>query len=507
MAKYLINYLDRKSTINKDVYGNFAEHLGRCIYDGLWVGKDSPIPNIKGVRKDIIDALKAIKLPTLRWPGGCFADRYHWKDAIGPQEQRKKIVNKTWGGVVESNAFGTHEFMDMCEEIGCDVYLAGNLGTGTIQEMADWVEYITGGGDSEMANLRRQNGRQEPWKIKYFGIGNEVWGCGGEMTAEHYTNQYRQAYHFIGDHGFMVESSIKFIASGPCSDDYAWTDAVTKSLTTNTYCMSQVKKNPLMDGLAYHHYIFGGDSYFDLKEATDFDDKTWYKMLKKTADTEELIIRHDTAMSKYDPEKKVGLMVDEWGTWFKSEAGTNPAFLFQQNTMLDAVLAGVYLNIFNKHSDRIKMATIAQMINVLQAVILTEGEKIVMTPTYHVFDLYKDHQNATLLGSHIENTKVGVDDVQLNKLFESSSVDATGNVLSTIANTSTNQGETIEVSLHGKEIASVKAQVLCAELHSHNTFAEPNKVKIQDLAVKVVNGEIQVEIPAASVVKLEIKVK
>ena len=508
MGKYVINYLEKESTINKDIYGNFAEHLGRCIYDGLWVGKDSPIPNINGVRKDIIDALKAIKLPVLRWPGGCFADRYHWMDGIGPLENRKKIINKTWGGTVESNHFGTNEFMNMCEEIGCDVYIAGNLGTGSIQEMADWIEYITGDKDSEMANLRRQNGREEPWSIKYFGIGNEVWGCGGQMTADYYANQYRQAYNFISEQGFMVENDIKFIASGPCSDDYEWTDAVSKNLTKQTYCMSQIKSNPLMDGLAYHHYIFGGDSFFDIKEAYNFDDKQWYKMLKKTADTEELLVRHDTVMTKYDPEKKVGLMVDEWGTWYKTEPGTNPAFLFQQNTMLDAVLAGVYMNLFNKHSDRVKMATIAQTINVLQAVILTEGEKMILTPTYHVFDLYKEHMDATLLHSYIETQKVGVEDILVNKLFESSSMDKDGHVTSTIANTSLDANEALEISLFGKEVESVIAQVLkSADPHDYNTFEEPNKITLQELSSSLKDGLIYIEIPAASVVRLSIKVK
>lgn len=507
MAKYLINYLDRKSKINKEIYGNFSEHLGRCIYDGLWVGKDSPIPNVNGVRKDVIDALKKIKLPVLRWPGGCFADEYHWMDAIGPQSQRKKIVNKTWGSTVEDNSFGTNEFMDMCEEIGCEVYLSGNLGTGTIQEMVDWVNYITGDGDSEMANLRRKNGREKPWKLKYFGIGNEVWGCGGEMMPEYYANKYRHAYHFLSEKGFMSERGLQFIASGPCSDDYDWTDRVTKNLSKQTYCMSHVKNTPLMDGLSLHHYVFGGEGYFDLRLAYDFNEKEWYNMLKKAAGTEEIIVRHDVVMSKYDPEKKIGIMVDEWGSWYRSEPGTNPAFLFQQNTMCDAVLAAVYLNIFNKHSDRVKLATIAQLVNVLQAVILTEGEKMILTPTYHVFDLFKDHQDATLLNSYIESEKIGVDDVLVNNLFESSSVDEDGNVLATICNTSMDKGETVEATLYGKEIENVTAQVLYSKPHMYNTFDDPERITIKDFDVKLTDGGFKAEIPAASVVKISIKVK
>lgn len=507
MAKYLINYLHRKEKINKEIYGNFTEHLGRCIYDGIWVGEDSAIPNIHGVRKDIIDAFKQIKVPVLRWPGGCFADQYHWKDGIGDKSKRKKIVNKTWGGAVEDNSFGTHEFMDMCEEIGCDAYIAGNLGTGSIQEMMDWIEYITGDKDSEMVRLRRKNGREKPWKLKYFGIGNEVWGCGGEMMPDYYVNKYRHAYHFLSEKGFMTNGNLKFIASGPGSDDYDWTEQVTKNLTQQTYCMSQIKSEPLMDGLSFHHYVFGGEGYFNLRRAYDFDKKEWYNIIKKTAETEELIIRHDTVMSKYDPEKKIGLMIDEWGAWYGSEPETNPAFLFQQNTMCDAVIAAVYLNIFNKHSDRVKLATIAQAVNVLQAVVLTEGEKMLCTPTFHVFDLFKNHQDATLLESYIESGTVGVDDVLVNKLFESSSVDENGDVTATICNTSIDKAETIEVTLYGTEIEAVSARILTAEAHAYNTFDKPDKVEIAKWDAEYEDGVIRFDIPAGSVIQLSVKVR
>ena len=507
MAKYLINYLEQKSKINKEIYGNFTEHLGRCIYDGIWVGKDSAIPNVNGVRKDIIDAFKEIKLPVLRWPGGCFADQYHWKDGIGPMEQRKRIVNKTWGDAVEDNSFGTHEFMDMCEEIGCDAYIAGNLATGSIQEMLDWIEYITGDGDSEMANLRRKNGREKPWKLTWFGIGNEVWGCGGEMMPDYYVNQYRQAYHFLSQKGFMTSGSLKFIASGPGGDDYEWTDKVTDSLTTQTYCMSQIKSEPLMDGLSFHHYVYGGDGYFNLRRAREFDERQWYDIIRKAAEAEELIIRHDTVMTRHDPEKKVGLMIDEWGAWYGSEEGTNPAFLFQQNTMCDAVIAAVYLNIFNKHSDRIKLATIAQAVNVLQSVVLTEGEKMVLTPTYHVFELFKKHQDATLLGSYIESREIGVEGAKVNNLFESSSTDADGNVTATICNTSIDNPEQIEATLFGAEIESVKARILAQDAHACNTFEEPENVAIKVFDVIYSGSKIDFEIPAGSVVELSIRVK
>lgn len=506
MAKYLINYLDRRSTISKDVYGNFAEHLGRDIYDGLWVGKDSSIPNIGGVRKDVIDALKHIKLPVLRWPGGCFADTYHWKDAIGPQEQRKPIVNGVWGATLEDNSFGTNEFMDMCEEIGCDAYISGNLGTGTVQEMLDWVEYITGTGPSEMANLRRKNGREKPWNLKYFGIGNEVWGGGGMMTPEYYANVYRQYHNFLKSKGFGQQNSIQFIASGPSSDDYDFTDRVTSILYQPTKPMQQVSKDPLMNGLSLHHYAFGGDHYLNLKTAEDFDEAEWYALLKRGAITDELIRQHDTIMSKYDPEKKIGLIVDEWGSWYRAEPGTNPAHLFQQNTVRDAVLAGIYLSIFNKHSDRVHMATCAQLINVLQSVILTEGEKMLLTPTYHVLDLFKDHMDTVLLGSHVVNQKIGTDENQIDQIYESASVNADGNITVTLVNTSYTDPVEIDATLYGAAVKELTAQAVTGEPHACNTFSDPNKVHIINQDITATNEGFHLLLSAASVAKVSVKV-
>lgn len=512
MAKYLINYMNRKSKISKDIYGNFSEHLGRGIYGGLWVGKDSVIPNVNGVRKDVLEALKEIKLPVLRWPGGCFADQYHWKDAIGPQSERKGIQNKTWGDVMEDNSFGTHEFFDMCEEIGCDVYLAGNLGTGSIQEMVDWVDYITGDGKSEMAELRRKNGREKPWKLKYFGIGNEVWGCGGEMMSDYYANLYRHVYHFVSAKTFTATSSTKFIASGPSTGDYEWTDDVTKNLSQQTKPMSQVKSGPITDGLSMHHYSFamkpGAKSYFDLLTADDFGEEEWYDLLYKAVETEELIAKNDVIMSKYDPEKKIGLMVDEWGSWFRSEPGTNPHFLFQQNTMRDAVLAAISLNIFNKHSDRVHLTTIAQMVNVLQSIILTEGEKMVLTPTYYVFDLYKEHMEATLLDTYMETAKIGCGKNIIDNLFESSSVDAEGNITVTICNTSMTDNQTVDATLYGANVQTIEAQILVSgDPHDCNTFEQPNKIGLKDHAVVLTDDGFCVEVPAASVVRIRVQVK
>lgn len=516
MAKYIINYLDRKSHINKNIYGHFSEHLGRCIYDGVWVGENSPIPNVNGVRKDVIDALKQIKVPILRWPGGCFADTYHWKDGVGPQASRKTVANRMWGGVVEDNSFGTHEFMDMCEEIGCGAYLSGNLGSGTIQEMVEWVEYICDDIDTPMARWRRENGREKPWKIEAFGVGNEVWGCGGQMSPEYYATQFRQASHFINyvnANGISdmlsgkMKEQIKMIASGPNAEDYDFTDVLTKDLTRGGYNFNAMTGKPMADGVSLHYYTFPGKkAFFDAGTATEFEAKDWYHVLKTAAKIEDIVIRHDHVMSKYDPEKKIGLMVDEWGAWYKVEPGTNPAFLFQQNTMRDAVLAALTLNIFNKHSDRVKLATIAQMINVLQSVILTEGEKMVLTPTYHVFDMYKGHQEATLLGSFIESQKVGIGEDVLPNLFESSSVDADGNVLSTICNTSIDSSQTLEATLFGAKAKAVHATILWADPHACNTFADPDTVTIKTWTAELTDEGFRCEIPAGAVVSVQVQV-
>lgn len=509
--KYKINYNDRQTKINKDIYGHFSEHIGRCIYDGIWVGKDSSIPNINGVREDIINALRKIRVPVLRWPGGCYADMYHWMDGIGKPEERKRRVNKIWGGVVEDNSFGTHEFMDMCEEIGCEAYLSGNLGSGTIQEMSDWVDYITDPTDSEMANLRRKNGRDKPWKIGYFGIGNECWGCGGQMRPEYYADQYRQAAQYIRVNGErdmanMFDKGVKVVASGPDGKDTEWTDVVINSLTKSPFALNLPMDVFMTDGMSMHYYVFGGENFVNNKPAYDFDDSGWYRVMQGAAYMENMIQVHDEVMDKYDPNKGIGLMVDEWGGWHAAEPGTHPMMLFQQNTMRDAVLAGITLNIFNKRSDRVKLATIAQMINVLQSVILTEGEKMLLTPTYHIFDMYKDHQNAILLGSEIENRIIGKDDFQVNQLFESSSVQEDGSVLSTICNTSIDTSETIKLELAGTSIAGVTGQILCDDPHAYNTFDEPDTVSIRQFDVKNDSNTIEFELPAASVVSLKIEV-
>ena len=491
MSRLIVNTLNKKSRINKNIYGHFSEHLGRCIYQGIYVGENSEIPNTNGMRNDVVAALKQIKVPVLRWPGGCFADEYHWKDGIGPKENRKKMVNTHWGGVVEDNSFGTHEFLEFCRQVGCEPYINGNVGSGTVQEMSEWMEYMTFDGISPMAQLRKENGREKPWKIKYFGVGNENWGCGGCMRPEYYADEYRRYQTYVRNYG---DNKVFKIACGPNSGDYRWTEKV----------MEIAGKH--MNALSLHYYTVPGD-WHGKGSATDFDEKTYYLTLHKALHMEELVNNHLQIMNRFDPEHKVGLIVDEWGTWYDVEPGTNPGFLYQQNTMRDAIVAAVNLNIFNEHSDRIVMANIAQMVNVLQAVILTEGNRMVLTPTYHVFDLYKDHQDATLVESYLDTEKIGVaEEHQVPNLSASVSEDAEGVLHITAANLSADRTYPMECEIVGRGTVSAEALILTGSMDTYNDFTHGNRAGVEAFdGVSCSGNRISLEIPACSVMKITVR--
>ena len=488
MSKLVVNTLDRRSRINKNIYGHFSEHLGRCIYGGIYVGENSPIPNENGMRTDVVEALKKIKLPVLRWPGGCFADEYHWKDGIGPKETRKKMVNTNWGGVVEDNSFGTHEFLEFCRQVGCEPYINGNVGSGTVQEMSEWMEYMTFDGVSPMAELRAKNGRKEPWKVKYFGVGNENWGCGGCMRPEYYADLYRRYQNYVHNYG---DNKVFKIACGPGEADYAWTDTLMKLAGAH------------MDALTLHHYSVPGN--WDKKgSATEFSGEEYFLTMEKALFMEELITRHVEIMNRYDPEGRVGLIVDEWGTWYDVEPGTNPGFLYQQNTMRDALVAAATLNIFNRHSDRVIMANLAQLVNVLQSVILTEGEQMVLTPTYHVFDLYKGHQDATLLGCYVETEKVGGEH-GIPNLTVSASAAEDGTVLVTLANLSPDCDYPIDCQLDGLVPQTAEGRILKGQLHDYNDFDNGNAVQPEAFRAEIAEGNLHFTAPAGSVLSLTIR--
>lgn len=488
--KVIINSDIENGTINKNIYGHFSEHLGRCIYEGIWVGEDSSIPNTKGIRNDVIEALRQIKVPVLRWPGGCFADEYHWKDGIGPKEQRKRMVNTHWGGVVENNHFGTHEFLLLCELLECEPYINGNVGSGTVQEMQEWVEYMTFDGESPMANLRRENGRETSWLVKYFGVGNENWGCGGNMRPEYYADLYRRYQTYIRNYG---ENKIYRIACGANAADYNWTEVLMREASR------------FMDGLSIHYYTIPCD-WSSKGSATGFGESDWLKTMKKALYIDELITKHETIMDKYDPEKRIGLIVDEWGTWYDVEPGTNPGFLYQQNTIRDALVAGITLNIFNNHSDRVQMANIAQTINVLQAMILTEGEKMILTPTYHVFDMYKVHQDSTAL---LINTD---DQMYLNGEMAQVHVSASKNNKNemniTLCNIDPREAATVNIELRGfsNSITKVEGSILQgSRINDHNTFENPEAVKprrFEDISID--KGMLTVELPPMSILLLSV---
>ncbi|MFR2794626.1 MAG: alpha-N-arabinofuranosidase [Eisenbergiella sp.] len=501
MATLYINEKKKKGRIEPEIYGHFSEHLGRCIYEGLYVKEDSGIPNKNGMRTDVVEALKEMQIPVLRWPGGCFADEYHWKDGIGPKETRKRMINTHWGGVVEDNSFGTHEFFELCEQLGCKTYVNGNVGSGTVQEMSEWVEYMTFDGVSPMAQLRKENGHEKPWKVDYFGVGNENWGCGGNMTPEYYANLYRRYQTYVRH--YDSAAPIQKICGGPNVDDTNWTKKV---LDTCYASPNNPSAHGFMDGLSLHYYVHPGG--WDKKgSATDFDEKTWYLTMEKALYIEELINMHSRIMDEFDPEKKIGLMVDEWGCWFDVEPGTNPGFLYQQSTMRDALVAAVSLNIFNRHCDRVKLACIAQMVNVLQSVVLTEGDKMILTPTYHVFHMYRHHQGAQLLDSELAGTETaGAGESSVPALQESVSMQEDGTVIVTIANMSVEKSYPVDLIFMEKKPESAEARILTNEMHAKNTFEEPDVVKEEDFdGVMLTERGASFTIPACSVVSLRLR--
>jgi alpha-N-arabinofuranosidase len=492
-ADKLIVHADKgKEIINKNIYGHFSEHLGRCIYDGFWVGEDSKIPNTRGIRNDVVEALKRIKIPVLRWPGGCFADEYHWKEGIGPRDKRPSMINTHWGMVKETNAFGTHEFLDLCEQLGCDAYVAGNVGSGTVEEMQDWVEYMTSDADSEMANLRRMNGRDKPWKVKYFGVGNENWGCGGNMTPEYYADLYNRFQTYVRNYS---GNRVVKIACGPGSENYPWMRTVMR------------RSHRRMDAISLHHYVRGTGDWNIKGSATNFDEKEWFALMKNTLTVYPLLKGNIEIMDRFDRQGRIGLFVDEWGTWWDTEPGTNPGFLFQQNTLRDAISTGIFLNAFNSFCARVKMANIAQTVNVLQAMILTKGEKMILTPTYHVFEMYKVHQDATMLPIDIKCGDYWYGNEKVPALNASASRDDSGKIHITLCNLNPNKPAELVCELQGAKPSKITGRVLTADaMNARNTFDNPEAVKPTAFDKFDFEGNtLSATLPSKSVVLLEIE--
>jgi alpha-N-arabinofuranosidase len=479
------------AVINRNIYGQFAEHLGRLIYGGIWVGENSNIPNTGGIRNDVVAALKELSIPVLRWPGGCFADEYHWRDGIGPRDKRPRKPNASWGGV-DTNAFGTHEFLAFCEMIGAEPYINGNLGTGTAQEMMDWIEYMTSDSDSTLANLRRQNGREKPWKVPYFAVGNESWGCGGEMRPEFYADEYRRFATFIKNYS---GNHVTKLAVGSHDDFYPWTEVLMDRATR------------YMGGLSLHYYTLPTGNWQHKGSATQFDEKEWHSTLARTLRMDEFLTRHSAIMDKYDPQKRVGLMVDEWGTWYDPEPGRDMGVLYQQNTLRDAVVAGINLSLFADHADRVKMANIAQMVNVLQAMILTDKDRIVLTPTYYVFRMYKVHQGATRIPIELSAPKYTLGETAIPALSASASRDSAGRLHLSVVNLDPNRSANITASLTGAQLGSVAGEILTAPaMNAMNTFDNPHTVQPAPFSgFRMAGSQLTLDVPAKSVVALELK--
>ena len=494
-TKIILHTKQSAGIIHKELYGQFAEHLGTCIYGGLWVGNNSSIPNINGYRKDVLHALQDLKVPVLRWPGGCFADEYHWMDGIGPQDKRPKMQNNNWGGTIEDNSFGTHEFLNLCELLGAEPYISGNVGSGTVEELAKWVEYMTSDGDTPMANLRRKNGRQKAWKVKYLGVGNESWGCGGNMRPEYYSDLFRRYSVYCRNYD---TNRLYKIASGASDYDYNWTKVLMDNVGNR------------MDGLSLHYYTVKGWSG-SKGSATKFLNDEYYWTIGKCLEIEDVIKKHCSIMDKRDPQKKIGLLVDEWGTWWDEEPGTIRGHLYQQNTMRDAFVAALTLNIFHRHVDRVKMANIAQVVNVLQSMILTDMKgngHMVLTPTYHVFRMYQPFQDATVLPLEISCDSIKVRENQtIPTIYSSAAKTKDNSIVVSLANISLDKSQDIDIASDLSTINNITGEILkCKNISDYNDFEHPQTITphvFKDMKIK--KNIIKIKIPAKSIVVLNIK--
>jgi len=487
-----VNAMNPSVTISKNIYGHFSEHLGRCIYDGFWVSDTSSLPKKDRIRLDVVEALKKIKIPNLRWPGGCFADEYHWRDGIGPRTQRPSMNNTNWGNVTEDNSFGTHEFLELCSLLGCEPYISANVGSGTVEEMSKWVEYLNFDGQSPMTNLRKQNGRDKPWNVSFWGVGNETWGCGGRMTPEYYANEFRRYANYTKNY---PNAALKKIASGANSEDYNWTDVMMKNIPPG-----------LMWGIGVHYYTVP-KTWAEKGSATSFGEDEYFIALQKALRMDEIITRHATIMDRYDPAKRVAMAVDEWGIWTDVEPGTNKSFLYQQNSLRDALIAASTLNIFNNHSDRVRLANLAQTVNVLQALILTKGNQMIVTPTYHVFDLYKVHQDAKWLPVQLNSPMYQSGTQKIPAVNVSASKDSLGVIHISLVNLDPVKSINIKTIIQGASWKQWSANILTSGSFTDiNTFENPSKLKPAEFKGAKKEGDyLIVALPAKSIVVIELK--
>jgi len=492
------------AVIDPNIYGQFVEHLGRGVYEGIWVGPDSRIPNTRGIRNDVVAALRKIKVPLVRWPGGCFAETYHWRDAIGPRAQRPRGVNTAWGDEVETNEFGTHEFMDFIEQIGAQPYISVNVASGSPAEAQAWMQYLTAPAGSGAGQERARNGRTEPWKIPFIGIGNETWGCGGNMTAEFYSDVYRQYVSVLKPFGTLI-------ASDANSDDYAWTEtflsrALYRHAADMPTTLAYISKQQQISMISVHFYTFAGNDWGNKSPAIGFNELDWARAMERTWKTDELIARHAAILDRHDPKGLVGISFSEWGAWWATDKG-RPSNLYQANTLRDAVIAGLTLNIFQNHAARVRMANVAQMVNVLQSLILTDKDRMLLTPTYHVFDLYQGHQGATLLPTDVTAPDYSLAGESIPSLSVSASRGANGEVTLSVVNLDPTRGAKVVVDTKGKKFLSASGKVITADsMDARPDFSKPDPLVPTLLkAISAKDGRVSFVAPAKSVVVLTLR--
>jgi len=475
--------------IDRNIFGQFAEHLGRGIYEGVWVGPESKIPNTRGIRNDVVAALKAIKVPNVRWPGGCFADEYHWRNGIGPRNERPATLNPNWGGVIEPNTFGTHEFMDFVQQVGADAYISINVGSGTAEEAADWLEYLTTPQPTKLAKERAANGHPEPYPVALLGLGNESWGCGGSMTPDEYVNHLKVYARYARN--YNTAQPMRRIAVGPDGADTGYTEAVMKAWKNKTWAWD-------IEGLSLHSYTVV--KWPPAFKATGFGESEYATILKATLNMESLVTTHAAVMDRYDPEKKIALVVDEWGAWLAATPGSPEGFLEQQNSQRDALVAALNLNIFARHAERVRAANIAQMVNVLQAMIFTRQEKLVLTPTYHVFHMYVPFQEATFVPVEFTAGSYKSGDIELPRLDAIAARDAAGKLWLAVSNLDPNRQATVDLSVQGRNVSRAVGQTLVApKIDSVNTFEAPAVVAPRPLAAKLSGKKLSLTVAPASV--------
>jgi len=485
--------------IDRHIFGQFAEHLGTGIYGGVWVGEDSEIPNVRGIRTDVVQALKTLKIPNVRYPGGCFADEYHWRDGVGPN--RRSTVNANWGNAIDPNTFGTDEFFDFIGMIDSEAYISVNVGSGTIQEAADWMAYMTADTRSSAGQDRAANGHAEPYEIAFLGLGNENWGCGGHMTPEHYVDLMKRHARFDRNYNPAQpadgDNAMKRVAVGPSGDDPSYTEAVMKAWAGRDWTWS-------IEGLSLHYYSV--PEWPASRPSVDFDEDDYALILQTTLKMDDLLKQHSAIMDKYDPEKTVPLIVDEWGVWLAENPGSPAGFLQQQNSLRDAIVAALNFNIFARHADRVRGANIAQMVNVLQAMILTDGARMLLTPTYHVHEMYLPMQDATLVPIEFDGGWYHRNGMALPGVDALAFRDTAGKLWLSLVNLDPSEEKDIVLELSDIRVSRAEGQVLTGpNVNSINSFEAPDTISPRAIRGAVNGARVRVNLPAKSIAVLALE--